>query len=78
MLIKRLKNAKFEPLFRFNSEGEFITSDEKLIETLAKKFKYEVIEEVKEENVCKNCKDTFESKGKLLAHYRKCKVKEVV
>jgi hypothetical protein len=45
MLVKDRKTKK--PLFRFDANGEFVTNDERLIERLKRKFRWE--EEVEEE-----------------------------
>ena len=80
MLVKDRKRIpfstewKFKPLFRFDEDGEFVTEDEKLIERLKRKFKYEVENNV--EFKCKQCDYTTTNKGELLAHYRKEHPKE--
>jgi len=60
------KEVKNIPLFRFDENGEYSTSDDRLIQKLKKKFKYE------EEKIyeCKECDYKTPNKGKLLAHYR--------
>jgi hypothetical protein len=57
---------EFVPIFRFDKNGEYTTSDDKLIQKLKKKFRYE------EEKVfkCKKCGEEFENRGLMLAHYR--------
>lgn len=65
--------VKHIPLFRFDENGEYSTSDDKLIQKLKKKFRYE--EEVKTKH-CKKCDFTCENQGELLAHYREIHPKE--
>jgi hypothetical protein len=67
------KEVKKIPLFRFDKNGEYTTSDDKLIQKLKKKFKYE--EEVKLKH-CKKCNFTCNNQGELLAHYREIHPKE--
>ena len=57
---------EFKPIFRFDEKGEYSTSDDKLIQKLKKKFKYE--EEKK--FTCKKCGEEFKNRGLMLAHYR--------
>ena len=79
-------------LFRFDDKGEFITTDEKLIAKLKRKFKYDESEnnvektsniaeetEIKSEITlrhCKKCDFTCETQGQLLRHYRENHSKE--
>ena len=44
---KKLFSTEFvlKPLFRFDENGEYVTEDERLIEKLKRKFKYEPVEE---------------------------------
>jgi hypothetical protein len=60
------EEPEFVPLFRFDKNGEYSTSDDRLIQKLKRKFKYE------EEKIyeCKECDYKTPNKGKLLAHYR--------
>ena len=60
------KEVKKIPLFRFDKNGEYTTSDGKLIQKLKKKFKYEEEKTYK----CKKCEYETTNKGELLAHYR--------
>lgn len=67
------------PLFRFNEDGVYETDDPLMIARLNGRFdcidnSNEVIEK-KETFTCKYCNEEFESKGKLLAHYKVCKKK---
>ena len=92
MLVKERKKkfCSFEfaqkPLFRFDSNGEYITENEELIKKLKSRFDHvqileEVIpfiEEIKEEIekpkkviICKQCGAIFDNIGLLLAHARK-------
>ena len=57
---------EFKPIFRFDEKGEYSTTDDRLIQKLKKKFKYE--EEKK--FTCKKCGEEFENRGLMLAHYR--------
>jgi hypothetical protein len=57
---------EFKPVFRFDEKGEYSTSDDRLIQKLKRKFKYE--EEKK--FTCKKCGEEFENRGLMLAHYR--------
>lgn len=57
---------EFKPVFRFDEKGEYSTSDDRLIQKLKRKFKYE--EEKK--FTCKKCGEEFNNRGLLLAHYR--------
>jgi hypothetical protein len=51
MLVKERKRKPmstefiFKPIFRFDSNGEYVTEDERLITKLKKKFKYEIVNE---------------------------------
>jgi len=60
------KEVKKIPLFRFDENGEYSTSDDRLIQKLKRKFKHE--EEKK--FTCKKCGEEFENRGLMLAHYR--------
>lgn len=74
LLVKDSKNDD-KPLFRFNDNGEFETEDERLIKRLKQHFKFE--DNVKSDSIqCKKCERTFDTKGDLLAHYRKDHPKE--
>jgi uncharacterized Zn-finger protein len=70
-LVKTRKRKQFStevvmnPLFRFDENGEYETTDERLIQKLKKKFKYD-----ENKFTCKKCGETFDNKGLLLAHYR--------
>lgn len=82
--IGKVKRPKL--LFRFDSNGEFITEDEKLIAKLVKRFKHDetitTIEEkpveaeeveIRTENTlrhCKKCDFVCATQGELLRHYR--------
>jgi rubrerythrin len=72
MLVKAKKRKKLstefemKPIFRFNENGEYETSDEKLIQKLKKKFKHEETKKY----TCKQCGDEFENKGLYLAHMK--------
>lgn len=74
-LVKTRKRKQFstevtmKPLFRFDENGEYETTDERLIQKLKKKFKYEEEKTYK----CKKCEYETTNKGELLAHYRKHK-----
>lgn len=57
---------EFKPIFRFDEKGEYSTSDDRLIQKLKKKFKYEEEKTYK----CKKCDYKTSNKGELLAHYR--------
>lgn len=77
---------------QFDSNGEFVTTDEKLIAKLIKRFKHDEAvttideklvetEEVKNTSEaklrhCKKCDYTCETQGQLLAHYRENHSKE--
>ena len=68
---------EFKPIFRFDSNGEYTTEDQRLIEKLKRKFRYEDnVTDDKPIITCKKCGETFESKGLLLAHYKKEHPKE--
>jgi hypothetical protein len=92
MLIKERKKKYFtgeiqhKPLFRFNSNGEYETSDEGLIKKLMVRFDHKVIaetEQPKQEQKevqpakkilkCKKCNFETDNNGILMAHYREHK-----
>lgn len=60
---------EFKPIFKFDEKGEYSTSDDRLIQKLKRKFKYEEEKTYK----CKKCEYETTNKGELLAHYRKHK-----
>jgi hypothetical protein len=66
-----------KPLFRFDENGEYETSDEKLITKLKCKFRCEETKEIMpfepESKVykCKKCDFKTDNNGLLKAHYRK-------
>lgn len=88
--VGKIKRPKL--VFRFDSNGEFVTHDEKLIAKLSKKFNHDEsiitidkkpveAEEVKisEETKtrhCKKCDFTCDTQGQLLKHYREEHAKE--
>ena len=59
-----------KPRFHFDENGEYETTDEKLIEKLKRKFKHD------EPKHCKKCDFTCNNQGELLAHYREIHPKE--
>lgn len=80
------RNKRPKLIFRFDSNGEFITDDEKLIPRLVKKFRCEETNttlpakpieaeevEIRTENTlrhCKKCDFVCATQGQLLKHYR--------
>ena len=82
--VGKIKRQKL--VFRFDSNGEFITDDEKLIPRLVKKFRCEETNttlpakpieaeevEIRTENTlrhCKKCDFVCATQGELLKHYR--------
>ena len=78
--VGKIKRPKL--LFRFDSNGEFVTDDEKLIARLLPRFEHDgTITTVEEKSVeadkveinlrhCKKCDFTCETQGQLLKHYR--------
>jgi hypothetical protein len=60
------KEVKNIPLFRFDENGEYETTDDRLIQKLKKKFKFEEEKTYK----CKKCDYETSNKGELMAHYR--------
>jgi hypothetical protein len=59
------EEPEFVPLFRFDKNGEYETSDDRLIQKLKKKFRHE-----EKMFTCKKCGYETANKGELLAHYR--------
>ena len=57
---------EFKPIFRFDEKVEYSTTDDRLIQKLKKKFKFEEEKTYK----CKKCGEEFENRGLMLAHYR--------
>lgn len=65
------KEFTVKPIFRFDTNGEYETNDERLCRKLMRKFAYE---ETKQEDVtvytCKKCGFTTDKQGVFLAHHR--------
>ena len=73
--IVRSKTTGVE-VFRFSRKGVYITDDTEVIERATGHFDHVIIiEEEKPSHKCKYCSEEFDTKGALLAHYKKCNKK---
>lgn len=71
------KEFTVKPIFRFDTNGEYETNDERLCRKLMRKFAYEKPDEAKV-YTCKKCGYETENKGIFLAHHREAHPKKEV
>jgi hypothetical protein len=64
-ITKRNNRKKLPKKIQFDSEGIYLTDDERLIKVLSQRFKVE-----KQEFKCKKCDFVSDNMGDLLVHYR--------
>lgn len=58
------QDYEYKPIFRFDTKGEYITDDPKLIQKLKRHFKYEEV--IK----CKLCEFSTNNQGNYLNHMK--------